>query len=405
MPSTFDAVVVGAGPAGLSAAAELSTRGECLLVEQGGVAGTRDRDVDLLSGVGGAGLFSDGKHSFFPAASALWTLPHEEALARAFGGTASLLGRFGVVGAPFPDLGERVVDPRPGAWQQKLYLSEYVPLERRLACIEALWSAAPARWPRARVVGAGRSGAEIVLDVERAEGRIELRTRRLVVATGRWSPRWTRPWLEALGARFAYRRVEIGVRLETDAAASIFAALPGVDGKLRFVDPASPFEVRTFCTCREGEVILAEASGLRAYSGRAEGPRTRRSNFGLLVRTHDERLGRELERHVYAARPRVTTLATLRGRGEADLVADFGETGGRLLSVALESLVDFHPALARDEVTVYSPCIEGVGDYPVHDGALGAAPGVQIAGDATGRFRGIVASLVSGRYCALTPPP
>ncbi len=402
MSRTFDAVVVGAGPAGLSAAAELSSRGACALVEQGAPAGRRDRSVDLLSGVGGAGLFSDGKHSFYPSASSLWTLPDRGALARAFDVTASLLRRFGVEGAPFPHARGDVEEARVGVWQRKHYPSEYVPLDRRLACIESLWSATPTRWTGARVIDAGRSGGEIVLEVELPDGRVELRTRRIVVATGRWSPRWTRPWLEALGARFAFQRVEFGVRLEADAAASVFEALPGVDGKLRFLDESSPVEARTFCVCRDGEAVLAAASGLRGYSGRADGPRTGRSSFGLLVRTYDEGLGRALEAHVYAATPRVTSLHALRAKGASPLVTDFGALGARLLSTALRRLVDLHPALGGSDVTVYSPCIEGVGDYPLSDGALAVAPGVQVAGDMTGRFRGIVASLVSGRYCALT---
>lgn len=53
------------------------------------------------------------------------------------------------------------------------------------------------------------------------------------------------------------------------------------------------------------------------------------------------------------------------------------------------------------EGEVFSPCIEGVGDFPVDGGALEVAPGVRVAGDLTGRFRGIVASMVSGRYAAL----
>ena len=393
MALSFDAVVVGAGPAGLSAGAELSARGTCLLLEQGPLAPARSRNVDLLSGVGGAGLFSDGKHSFFPSATGLWTLPHRDALARAYAHTVALLQRFGVRGEPLPPSSE-APEAQPG-WAAKPYPSEYVSLEGRLACIEALWSATPEKWSDAKVVGAGRAGQEIVLEVEHHRERVELRTRRLVVATGRWSPRWTRAWLEALGARFVFRRIEFGVRLETNASADIFRVLPGVDGKLIWNNPAFPFQARTFCTCREGEVVLGEAHGLCGYSGRADGPRTTRSNFGLLVRTEDERVGREVEGHLFSARPRVTPLSAFRA-------ADFGASGARMITLALERLLEFHPALARGEVTVYSPCIEGVGDYAVHDDALSIAPGVQVAGDMTGRFRGIVAGMVSGRYCALT---
>src|SRR3954466_7761595 len=104
MSRPYDAVVVGAGPAGLSAAAEMTSAGaRCLVIEQGPVHTARDRDApeDVLAGVGGAGLFSDGKHSFFPAATELWRLPDRELLARAFEETRALLGRHGVAAPAF----------------------------------------------------------------------------------------------------------------------------------------------------------------------------------------------------------------------------------------------------------------------------------------------------------------
>ena len=77
----FDVVVVGAGPAGLSVAHGLRGSGlKVLLVEEGRACIERDRDsqTDVPSGVGGAGLFSDGKFSFYPSATRLWTLPRPE---------------------------------------------------------------------------------------------------------------------------------------------------------------------------------------------------------------------------------------------------------------------------------------------------------------------------------------
>src|SRR4051812_37662909 len=138
---TFDAIVVGAGPAGLSAAAELAREGRCLLLEQGPPARTRKRNSsrDLLRGVGGAGLFSDGKHSFFPSASELWRLSDRDALAAAFDATARLLAKYGVDAGAFPQ--ELPSMPEQYQWLRKPYPSHYVPFEKRLACIDQLWRA------------------------------------------------------------------------------------------------------------------------------------------------------------------------------------------------------------------------------------------------------------------------
>lgn len=397
---TFDAVVVGAGPAGLSAAAELAAHGSSLVVDGGPEASARRRDApdDLLSGVGGAGLFSDGKHSFFPSATALWHLPDRELLGGAFDATAALLRAYGVeAGAlPRPSSATVIIE---GEWQPKLYPSIYVDFDARLACIDALWTRAHERWHGATVVDARRDGDDIVLSIAHADTTEAVRTRNLVVATGRWSPRWIRPWLEQLGARFAFLRVELGVRIESSARNPLFARLPGTDGKLTLHDGSS--EIRTFCTCRQGEVVLGRAGGLAAYSGRADGPPSGRSNVGLVLRSDD----RDFATRVLAAVERATPGAfQITPGARTDLVGQLspylGAEGARAMASAIARLVAYEPALLDEAVTIHAPCLEGVGDYPVDDGALQVAPGVWIAGDVAGRFRGIVASMISGRYVA-----
>jgi glycine/D-amino acid oxidase-like deaminating enzyme len=363
----FDTVIVGAGPAGLSAAAELP--GNTLLLEQGPPAGERDRNDsrDGLSGVGGAGLFSDGKYSFFPSATALWKLP---GVRDAFERTASFLAKYGIDAGPFPD---RELSPASGP---KVYPSIYVSLRDRFAMIDELQR----NGRRGCIVAAGRAGSEILLQLENGE---EVRTRNVLIATGRWSPRWIRPWLGALGAEYRPLRVELGIRLELPASAELFARLPGVDGKLRFLE--EDFEIRTFCTCRDGEVIAGEAHGLRAFSGRADGPPTGRSNVGLVVRAADL--------PIEVGAPASFPLAEWPVRGR-EL---FSALAFERISVAIERLRRFAPL---DGAQLHAPVIEGVGDYPADDGALGVAPGVFVAGDACGRFRGIVAAMISGRYAA-----
>ena len=62
-------VIIGAGPAGLAFACGLMRRGirDFLIVDMGKPVGEREHDAggDLACGAGGAGLFSDGKLSFW----------------------------------------------------------------------------------------------------------------------------------------------------------------------------------------------------------------------------------------------------------------------------------------------------------------------------------------------------
>lgn len=396
-----DVVVIGAGPAGLSAAAELARTHDCLLVDLGRDADQRDRDdpADILAGIGGAGLFSDGKHSFWPSASALWTLPHSDHLTVAFDRTAALLARHGVIASPWhptaPD------QPAPGAWHIKNYPSIYMSLAQRMAVIAELAAACPQRWTGARVLAATREPDRLRLTIARDGVTHDVHTKFLVVATGRLSPRWIRPWLTALGVRFTFRRLEFGLRIESNSNTPLFTQLDGTDPKLRFRDPHSSSEARTFCVCRDGEVVLGRADlsatdSISAWSGRADGPPSGRSNLGLLVRTSDEPLARAVLPALLTAPPRSLPLADLT---DTTLLTNFGP-GAPLVRQALARLVDWCPALAHDrDAVAHLPCIEGVGDYP-DDADLALTDDIWTAGDVCGRFRGIVASMVSGRYVA-----
>ena len=78
----LDVAIVGAGPAGLAAACALRASRPLLRVavfDRGGRRSPRDATpTRLVQGVGGAGLWSDGKFSWAPSATRLWELPDVE---------------------------------------------------------------------------------------------------------------------------------------------------------------------------------------------------------------------------------------------------------------------------------------------------------------------------------------
>ena len=348
--------------------------------------------MDILSGVGGAGLFSDGKHSFFPASTQLWALPDRAALAHAYYET---LRAVRLSGPPFPESAAASTDDI--AWMLKRYPALYVSLEDRMRCITELYEACGERpWLEARVIDASRVSGLVVLDVHVGHGNLQtVATRALIVATGRLSPRWTKPWLIKLGASFAFRRVEVGVRLET--VATHLAALEGVDPKYSLIDRQQPgIRYLTFCMCRNGEIVEGNVCNLLAISGRADGPPTGRSSIGILARITDVSLARDIEAHTFAEHCGRLTMP-LHHLTEHSLIPVFGPRGSAIVSRGVEHFVQAF-AINHEGTRIHAPCIEGVGDYPLSDRHLQVADNVFVAGDVSGRFRGIIASMVSGRY-------
>jgi hypothetical protein len=389
-------IVIGAGPAGLAAGVAALDRGRSVLVlERGTSAARRDRNrpEDLVCGVGGAGLYSDGKFSFAPSATRLWTLEPPSALREAYGWAAERLREGGVEPPELPQ--QQTADPRQtGAI--KAYPSQYMTLEARERLIGTLER---------------RLGAELIIDADawlsseagavRADWDGGLaRASTAVIASGRFGP------LRDVGGPSTFRRVEVGMRVEQDAArfpldAEPVAAL--LDPKWIRRSADGRVEWRTFCCCRHGEVIETRFAGLTTVSGRADGPSTDRSNFGLNVRFLDAGEASDaLARAQLAAREQPLRI------GAAELLEDPGASAvaqrlGRMIALDLAAgLEAFAEDLKADvsEAVLYLPALEGVGYYPAVDSTLKVAPGIWAAGDATGVFRGLVPALVSGRLAS-----
>ncbi len=415
MPGTLrtDVLVVGGGPAGLSAAAACRARRcDYLLIEAGNRVGLRDHNVQrsLGSGVGGSGLYSDGKFSFFPSASALWSLRDHRALEESWRWFASLVAGFDVEADTLPDLAALPAIPLingagSNPFDRKEYRSAYMSYAARRRLIEALEAGCGQALIAVNELHSLRYESENLLfrcDVrgEDESGPDRIDARAMILAGGRFGPLGWPAASPASGQVF--RRVEVGVRLEQASEEFFLQEDQFLDPKLIRTSSDSRYGWRTFCCCRDGEVITTEVRGLVSVSGRADCPPTGRSNVGFNLRVTDAELARSLWPlgiGPNGGRVEQPLDEYLEGDGR-EIAGVLGAGPSRLLAEGVVKLRDAYPALRNAQVV--APAIEGVGFYPeLSDNLRSGSNPLWIAGDGTGIFRGLTAAMVSGYFAAL----
>jgi uncharacterized protein len=417
-------VVVGGGPAGLAAGCALHDRGvDHVVVERGKALSDRRHDAadDLAVGVGGAGLFSDGKFSYYPSGTKLYALANRRRLRGAYEWCIRTLEDAGIATEPFPTARGNA----PDVEGLKRYPSHYADLERRKDLIEDIArSLGSSLVTGSRVAQLEADGTSYEIDVVGELGTTQVEADSVVLATGRFGP--LDDGLAAAVPRIPIR-FEIGVRVECKSSVGFLSRLEIPDVKR--VWPVDGVEVRTFCTCRNGEVWNIPVAGLSALSGRADGAPTAFSNFGLLARFSGARFADGAERW-----GELTSGPLGAGVAVYEPLADFLECGRRshrarieerpwfprhafapgrirdvvgpslheILAKALANLVGWSPSLQDDATMCLFPAVEGIGHYPSVDAGL-RVDGQRIwcAGDVVGAFRGLVPALVSGYYAGL----
>lgn len=407
---TQDLIIVGAGPAGLAAAMAAHSSGSSpLLLESGGDLGSRSHSdrTSAVEGVGGAGLFSDGKFSAWPSASGLWSLD-EGIVAPAWRHTTQMLSKHGVqIADPAVEVPADVLVENE-RYLLKEYPSVYASPAARHEMTQSMRRACPRTFTDCEVatidpvIGGWKVGTT----------RGELRTRKLILATGRFGPLLLgscNPETADGPAPLSLvpRRLEVGVRIQQPSGAFFLRDAPQLDPKLLWFDQESHYEWRTFCCCREGLVISTRSRGMLTVSGRADCPPTGRSNVGFNLRVKDADVINRVWPDLQARLGRADGPSSHAFAGVADgddagfLAAMFGDVLGEGLRAGLVRLRAAFPGEGLDRAEVIGPTLEGVGRYPEHDNRLRVAQNLWVAGDATGTFRGLTAALVSGYAAGL----
>lgn len=449
--SCYDVIIVGGGPAGLFAAYYLAEHSACkiLLIDKGKMPLKRKCPIkdhgciqcepcNILSGIGGAGLFSDGKLNFIHklGKTDLTQFMTTSEAVQLIDETEAIYNRFNMDGAVYPTDMEEAANLRK---QARKHGVDLLIIRQKHLGSDNLPGHIAAMTDYIQECGVTVHHSEEATDVLVADNRVvgvqttrgEYRAPFVILAPGRVGADWMGTIARQNGLGLAQRGIEVGVRVEVPN--EIMQDICSVIYDPTFFIRTSRYDdqTRTFCTNYGGYVALENYRNFVCVNGHAYmDTKSTNTNFAFLSKVvltdpvednqaYGESIGRLatligggkpiLQRYGDLRRGRRSTWnrvknsyiePTLTNVTCGDIAMALPERILSNLIDGLEQLDHVIPGVTNDETLLYAPEIKFFATQINTSASLETSiTGLFVAGDGPG----VAGNIVSATATALIP--